>query len=185
MKKIVISILLLWVIVGCSGKNKNHHADIVKKKASRLSSCSQPLSSYRDFKVEKMVLSNTIMEKEDKVVAAKTLENKINERIAVLVEEWKKNPKENQSGTVLIKSELHALRIVGGGARFWIGAMAGNSNISMDLIVVDEATGKEICKPNIDMEANAMTGGWSVGATDKNLLNYIADVSAQYLKNNY
>jgi hypothetical protein len=30
-----------------------------------------------------------------------------------------------------------------------------------------------------------MSGGWSVGSTDKNLLNYIADISYEYLKNNY
>jgi len=183
MKKIIVAVLLLWVMVGCSGHNKNHHSDIVKEKASRLSKCSKPLSSYSDFKVEKMVLSSAIQEKEDKIEAANTLENKMNERISILTQEWKSNAK--GSGTLLIQPELHALRIVGGGARFFAGALAGNSTISMNLKLIDAASGEVVGNPTIDMSANAMSGGWSVGATDKNLLNYVADVSAQYLKDNY
>jgi len=185
MKKIVVSILLIWVIVGCAGKNENHYEDVVNKKVSSLPLCSQPLSSFSDFKIEKMIVSNAVMKQEDKVVVAKQLENKIKERVAILVEEWEENPKEDQSGTLLIKPELHTLRIVSEVARTWLGAMVGNSSVSMELTVIEESTGKEICKPKIDMSANAWAGYWTGGETDRNLLNYIADVSAEYLNDNY
>lgn len=185
MKKILVSIVLLWGMVGCSGKSRNSHADIVNREASYLDPCSQKLSAYSDFKVEKMELSSGIAKKEDKVAVAKDLENKISKRVAVLIEDWKKNPKDGQSGTVLIQTKLHSMHIVGIGARIFIGSMAGNSNISMDLVATDEATGNKVCKANIDMDASASSGGYSFGGTDKNLLNYVADVSAQYLKNNY
>jgi hypothetical protein len=30
-----------------------------------------------------------------------------------------------------------------------------------------------------------MTGGWSVGATDRNLLDYVADICHEYLAGSY
>ena len=54
----------------------------------------------------------------------------------------------------------------------------------MDLELKEAATGTVIAKPRIVRNANAMAGAWSVGATDRNLMDYIADIATQYLQDN-
>lgn len=55
----------------------------------------------------------------------------------------------------------------------------------LGLILADAATGRIVASPRIVLTASAQSGAWSVGATDKNMLNYLADISREYLKRNY
>ncbi len=182
MKKILFCLLLLLSVGGCATSNGKHHAEIVDREVSRLTLPTKPLSSYSNFQINDMVLDNETLQKEDKTKVAKDLENKLQARLSPLLKEW---TNDKQTGTLVIIPQLHKLHVVSAGARFWIGAMAGESRIDMDLKIVDAQSGKEIASPRIMTTASAMGGGWSVGATDKNLLNYIADIAYQYLKNNY
>ena len=75
--------------------------------------------------------------------------------------------------------------MIGGANRFFAGAFAGDSSIDMDLELKEAATGTVIAKPRIVRNANAMAGAWSVGATDRNLMDYIADIATQYLQDNH
>ncbi len=185
MKKILLCLLLFLSINGCATSNKNHHADIVNREVSRLSLPTKPLSSYSSFKLENLVLNDDTRLKKDKTKVAKELDVKLHAKLLPLLTEWNSNKNNNGSGTLVIKPQLRWLHVVSGGARFWAGAMAGESRIDMDLKMIDAQTGNEIARPRIMTTASAMSGGWSVGATDKNLLNYIADISYEYLKNNY
>ncbi len=185
MKKILIYLLLLLSISGCATSNKNHQADIVNREVSRLSLPIKPLSSYSNFKLENMLLNEEIRLKEDKTKVAKELEVKLRAKLIPLLNEWNSNYSNPKSGTLVIEPQLHQLYVVSAGARFWVGAMAGESRIDLDLKITDAQNGIEIARPRIMITASAMSGGWSVGATDKNLLNYIAEISYEYLKNNY
>lgn len=55
----------------------------------------------------------------------------------------------------------------------------------MDLELKDAATGTVIAKPRVSRSSNAMASGWSVGATDRNLPNYMAEIWRQYLSDSY
>jgi len=185
MKKVLLLVGFALVVGGCSGKNAAvHHADIVQKEASRLSAPSKSLSSYGNFELKKMVVAKELSTREEKAETIKVLESKISEKLTPLLAEWKKNGA-GKSGTLYVIPELHELRIISGGARFWAGGLAGDSNIDMNLKLVDAETGAEVAKPRLSLKSGGMMGGWSVGATDRNLLGYIADVSHEYLKNNY
>jgi hypothetical protein len=184
MKKILLCLLLVLSISGCATSN-NHHADIVNREVSRLSLPIKALSSYNNFKLENLALNDETRLKEDKTKVAKELDIKLHARLLPLLNEWNSNKNNNGSGTLVIKPQLNQLHVVSAGARFWVGAMAGESRIDMDLKIIDAQTGSEIARPRIMTTASAMSGGWSVGSTDKNLLNYIADISYEYLKNNY
>ena len=78
-----------------------------------------------------------------------------------------------------------SLRIVSGGARFWAGALVGDSHIDLDLVLIDGKTGVVIEKARIRKEAGAMTGAWSIGKSDDNLHDYIAHIVHRYLLENY
>ncbi len=77
------------------------------------------------------------------------------------------------------------IRVISGGARFWAGALAGDSFIDMDLKLVDGATGESIAAVKIYRNASAMTGGWSIGKSDQNLDDYIVSIVHEYLSDNY
>jgi hypothetical protein len=74
---------------------------------------------------------------------------------------------------------------VSGGARFWAGAMAGESIVDVDLLLVDSTSGKRVAQARVTRGSGAMVGGWSVGATDRNLLDYIVDICHEYLAQSY
>lgn len=185
MKKILFCLALLLSISGCATSNGNRHAEIVDREVRRLTLPTKPLSAYSNFQINDMVLDDETRQKEDKTKVAKDLENKLQAKLLPLLEEWTNNKTDEQTGTLIIIPELYGLHVVSAGARFWIGAMAGESRIDLELKLVDAQSGKEIARPRIMTMANAMGGAWSIGATDKNLLNYVADIAYQYLKNNY
>jgi len=74
---------------------------------------------------------------------------------------------------------------VSGGARFFIGALAGNSDVKIKLVLTDSATNEVIGSPIISKQSGAMSGAWSMGSTGRNLVDYIIDISERYLTNNY
>ena len=86
--------------------------------------------------------------------------------------------------TLIVQPRAIKIRMIGGANRFFAGAFAGDSSIDMDLELKEAATGTVIAKPRIVRNANAMAGAWSVGATDRNLMDYIADIATQYLQDN-
>jgi hypothetical protein len=63
--------------------------------------------------------------------------------------------------------------------------MAGDSSIDMDLVITAQGTDQQVAKPRIIRSAAAMTGGWSIGKSDQNLLDYIASIAYQYMTVNY
>ncbi len=182
---IVLAIVILF-FTGCAPSYKQNRAEIIKQEVSRLTRPSQPLSSYNSFKLEAMVFSEEVTGDNKKVAVANQLEEKLRAKLLPLFEEWGVNKAVAEStGTLLIKPRLHSLKVVSSGARFWIGAMAGDSSIDMNLILVDSKTGNKIASARVHRSASAMSGGWSVGATDKNLLNYIVEIVYEYLVENY
>jgi hypothetical protein len=50
----------------------------------------------------------------------------------------------------------------------------------MTFKLTDKENDKVVAVPRIDQVADAMAGGGSSGATDRNLLNYVVDISYHY-----
>ena len=84
-----------------------------------------------------------------------------------------------------IQPRVVSLRVISVTTRLWIGAWAGQSEISMDLILLDKETGEKIGRTRVQRAAGAYAGAWSHGMTDKSLLDYIVDITYQYLVDNY
>ena len=63
--------------------------------------------------------------------------------------------------------------------------MAGDSIIDMDRNYSPRERISKLEKPRIIRNADAMTGGWSIGKSDQNLLYYIASIAYQYMTVNY
>ncbi len=84
-----------------------------------------------------------------------------------------------------MQPHLIKLRIVSGGARFWIGPLGGKSNIDIEFKIIDGSTEDVIAQPRIARRAGAWAGGWSIGKSDRNLQSYIAHITHEYFSSNY
>jgi len=182
MKRVFICLFVL-ALAGCAA-NPEKLATVAQEESARMAPTSEPLSAFSSFELQPMALSDTVSSDGDKVRQARVLEEKLRAKLIPLFDEWERDG--NGTGRkLLVQPSLVSLRIVSGGARFWAGALAGDSNIDMDLKLVDADTGAVVGQPRINKGVGGMAGGWSVGATDRNLLDYIAAISSQYLVANY
>jgi len=82
--------------------------------------------------------------------------------------------------TLQITPHIKEIKFISGGARFMVGAMAGSSAVLMQVTMRDSETGEVIADPEFYRDANAYSGGWSIGATDNKMLEDIARDIVQY-----
>lgn len=184
MKRIVVCLLVLFVM-GCAADPVKLN-QVAQEESQRMAKPSRPLSSFGRFEFNTMLLADSVAAEEDKIAIARQLEEKLQARLQPLFDEWQAaGSAKAHSGTLVIQPKIQQLRVVSGGARFWVGAMAGDSFIDMNMDLIDTASKTSIGKPRIYKSANAMGGGWSVGATDRNLLDYMVEITYRYLVDNY
>lgn len=183
MKMLVCAMVLM--LAGCAATPESLDS-VAKKESVRMPAPSRAFSTFSSYELKPMKLSEAVAKEPAKVQRAEELEAAMRARLQPLLEEWGSGPRGvGRSGRLVVEPQLDSLRVVSGTARFWIGGMAGDSSIDLDLAVSDGDTGQLIAKPRITLKADGMTGGWSVGKSDRNLLDYIAAVSYQYLKDRY
>ncbi len=86
--------------------------------------------------------------------------------------------------TLIIRPYVEAIKFVGGGARFWAGAMAGSSAVLLQVRFIDKASGKIIAEPIFYNKSSANAGAWSMGGNDNAMLYRIASEAAKYSSDN-
>jgi hypothetical protein len=119
-----------------------------------------------------------------KAAVAKDLETRVQARVRPILSQWNAQGSKSPGArkALIVQPRTVKIRMIGGATRFFAGVFAGESSIEMDLQLTDAATGAVIARPRISRNADAWAGAWSVGATDRNLMNYIADIAGQYLE---
>ena len=180
----IINLLFCAILAGCAA-NPERLESVGKAESARLAPPIKRFSSYATYDFRPMVLSPAVKSDEGKVQAAGELETTLRAKLQPLLEKWKGAPAGDRSGTLVIEPQLVSLKIVSGGARFWAGPFVGDSSIDMDLLITDQSTGQQIAKPRITRSADAMTGSWSIGKSDQNLVDYIASIAYSYMTDNY
>jgi len=172
-------------LVSCSA-SPERRAEVAEQEADRLLKTTEPLNAFSNFELKALMLSKDVQADQAKVEVSKQLDTKLTETLLPLLDGWRDaSVHEGTPRTLLIQPELVALRVVSGGARFWAGGFAGDSFVDMNLILTESATGKTIANVRINREASAISGAWSIGKSDKNLLDYIVDIARQYLVDNH
>lgn len=68
--------------------------------------------------------------------------------------------------TLQIAPHIEDIRLISTGTRFWLGAMAGGSDLLMQVIFRDSSSGEVIAEPEVAAGNNAWSGAWTMGATD-------------------
>lgn len=183
MRKIFL-ILTAALLTACASDPAKVEAVAVDE-AARLKAPTKLLSMYKTFELQDMTFGEEIKLEDKKMAEAREFETAFKAKINPLLDTWNAADSAGSQGKLSIQPHLARLRIVSGGARFWAGGMAGDSFIDMDLRLVDADTGVVVGDVTIRRNADAMTGGWSVGKSDQNLDNYIVSIAHQYLTDNY
>jgi hypothetical protein len=178
-------IIAACVVLGGCAANPETLASVAKTEAARFEAPTQRLSTFASYELRPMVLSDAVKSDDAKVKEAGVLESALRTKVQPLLDQWQAAGGTGRVGVVVIEPHLASLRVVSGGARFWAGALAGDSTIDMDLFLTDQASGKVLAKPRVARSADAMTGGWSIGKSDDNLLDYITSITYQYLVDSY
>jgi hypothetical protein len=139
------------------------------------------LSTFQHFQLQPVVA--TTQEVSEQAAALSKISGNVQQKLGDTIAAWQNR---NQSGrTLKIEPRITALKFVGGGKRFFAGAMAGSSAVDMHLRLTDAATGEVIADPEFYQRAAATGGAWSIGGTDNGMLVRIATVAQQYLQRNY
>ena len=84
-------------------------------------------------------------------------------------------------GCLIVQTHVPEVRIVSGAARFWGGAFAGNSNIILDLKLVDAKTQAVVRKKRVESSNNAFAAAWTYGSSDRSLPVDIGNMIAEYI----
>jgi hypothetical protein len=139
---------------------------------------SQPFDQFASFELLPMKSSEAAKTEKD---ALAKIEQHLKAKLPPLLATWQKG----DGAKLTIEPNVRELKFVSGGARFFAGAMAGSSAVVMTLTLTDVATGRIVAQPEFFQRAAAMTGAWSIGATDNDMLERIAAVVQEYLMRNY
>jgi len=83
--------------------------------------------------------------------------------------------------TLLVKTKVTNLRIVSGAARFWGGAFAGASDMTLQLELADAASGKVLRQKELSTNNNPFAASWTFGKTDRSLPSDLGNMVAQYI----
>jgi hypothetical protein len=117
--------------------------------------------------------------------AADTLREHFDTTVKPVIDGWKGSSAQPGDRTLNIQPELVEMHFVGGKARFWAGAFAGNSFVTLRIKLTDAVSGEVIGEPEFFQRANAVGGAWTVGKTDKDMLKRVVTLVANYLTSNY
>lgn len=83
--------------------------------------------------------------------------------------------------TLLVKTRITNLRIVSGSARFWFGAAAGGSDMSLLMELIDASTGNVVREKALSTGNNPFAAVMTGGGTDRSLSSDLGKMVAEYI----
>ncbi len=82
---------------------------------------------------------------------------------------------------LIVKTRITSLRIVSGSARFWFGAAAGGSEMSLLIELIDASTGKVLREKALSTANNPFAATMTGGGTDRSLSSDLGNIMAEYI----
>jgi hypothetical protein len=80
-----------------------------------------------------------------------------------------------------VEMKIPDMRLTSFGARFWGGALAGNSFMNVELTLIDGASSKTLRTETISANNNAWAAAYSFGGSDRSLPTDMGQIVAEYL----
>jgi len=141
----------------------------------------QKLSNFGKFELKPLTMNEEFRGNKGNLAAQESVQTHINSNVLPKLEAWNKN----SGKTLIVEPNIAQIRFVSGNARFWGGALAGNSRILLSIKFIEKETGKLIANPVFYQRANGYAAAWSFGAHDKSMLSRVVTKMHEYLNVNY
>lgn len=147
---------------------------------------SAPLAGYDKYELAPIAMGAPYAGDEGKEKAKAKIQDYMNTETGAIIEQWNKDAAGSTSGkSIVIEPRIEKLKVVSGGARFWAGAFAGDSYVVMKWRIVEQPSGTQLAEPEFYQRASAMSGAWTFGGQDKDMLHRIVALGNLYLQSNY
>ena len=146
----------------------------------------EKFSNFNHFELATIVLMPPYAGQAANEKAMRKIQENVSLKANPMLKKW------NEAGaastpvrTLVITPQITEIKFISGGARFFVGGMAGNSGVILTVTFTDKETGKEVASPLFFAQASGRAGGWTVGATDNLMLTRVAAHFTDYLEANY
>ena len=144
------------------------------------------LAGYDTYELAPLAMGPPYVGDEGKEKAQAKIQGFMTAETGAIVAQWNKEAEASMRGqTMSIEPRIEKLKVVSGGARFWAGALAGDSYVVIKVKLVERPSGTVLAEPEFYQRAAAMSGAWTIGAQDKDMLHRIVLLMNQYLQTNY
>lgn len=144
------------------------------------------LAGYDSYELAPIAMGPPYAGDEGKEKAKAKIQEHMLAATSPIIESWNMAAAGSTTGQMLvIEPRIEKLKVVSGGARFWAGAFAGDSYVVMKFRIVEQPSGKQLAEPEFYQRAAAMSGAWTFGGQDKDMLNRIVALANHYLETNY
>jgi hypothetical protein len=171
--------LCTWLVVGLLGVPAVALAQLTNPPPAKA------LSGYGSFELLPVELDRAEAAQKGKDKAASKIQEQVEALVAPVVAEWNKKPPPDGAPRLVIAPRIDVIKKVGGASRFWVGAMAGDSYVTMHVRLTEQPGDVAIADAMFYQRASAMSGAWTVGAQDNDMLRRVAQLIADYLRANY
>ena len=146
----------------------------------------EAFSAFDRFEVARITMGSPYAGQNANEVALKDLQADFDRKVEPWASAKNSQPaKIDPPRVLLIEPRIEKVKFIGGGARFWAGALAGSSRVLVKVRISDKATGALIAEPEFYQHAAGMAGAWTFGAADKAMLERVASLLADYLQANF
>jgi len=144
------------------------------------------LAGYDSYQLSPLAMGPPYAGDEGKEKAKARIQEFMTTETGAIVEQWNKDAADAGRGqSLVLEPRIEKLKVVSGGARFWAGAFAGDSYVVIRLKIVEQPSGTVVAEPEFYQRAAAMSGAWTIGAQDKDMLHRIVVLMNHYLQANY
>lgn len=175
-----LALVLTLVFAGCA-------TNYINPSASQNPPPAVPFDRFQTIELMDLALSPEYAGQDANTKASGKIETELKLRLDPLLASW--NATASDRGTtrprLVIEPRVRDIKFISGGARFWAGAMAGSSAVIIDVTFRDAETGEVIATPEFYQHANAYAGAWTIGTMDNAMLIRIAELIADYTRNNF
>lgn len=145
-----------------------------------------PLAGYDKYEILPIAMGPPYAGDAGKEKAKDKIQEHVNAEIGPVIDRWNADAAGGARGqSLLIEPRVEKLKVVSGGARFWAGALAGDSYVVLKLRISEQPSGTLVGEPEFYQRAAAMSGAWTFGGQDKDMMHRIALITKEYLVANY
>lgn len=175
--KVVVIMIAVFVISGCATNLSKPTRDPMPTKVK--------LSEFKNVEMKAVGISESFASAEANQKALRKIDEILFRDIRMLFPNFKRIEQGNdfskgEDRTLQIMPYIKEIKFVGGGARFWVSAMAGSSAVLMPATLRDSSNGEIIADPEFYRSSGAFAGAGTIGATDNRMLEDIAQDIVKY-----